>query len=96
MILDILLVVAVIALIIILVKPSILKFFFEHPNRIKGFLFWLIAYTFLFYVCASTPFGQSEFKELIEKRARGEYPSPSYSKPDTTKKERYKLFPLDW
>ena len=92
MLLEILIYVAMPALIIILIRPSILKFFFKRPNRIKGFLFWLIVYPLLFYIIASTPLGQAKYKELDEKR-KAEMEEDPYpyvnTKPDTAKKDDY-------
>ena len=93
----------VIALIIILVKPSILKFM-KPPNRKKGLLFWFLTYIVVYLIYTDTPTGKKELAEYKDKHPeifkvtehQGEednLPLYYYRKPPDTN-EVYYIFPL--
>jgi hypothetical protein len=64
--LELLVLFFVIALIIILIKPSILKFM-KPPNRKKGLLFWFLTYIVVYLIYTDTPTGKKELAEYKDK-----------------------------
>jgi len=83
---------SLISLVYLLVKPNVLKFILKRPTRLKAIGVWYLSFFILLIaVCiAWMPFTPKSQKERLQEKETYNY----YSKPDTTTKKPFRVFPL--